>query len=248
MRKILATLLFLGVWGALFAQPALEEADLSYTQGDFSKAIVLYEEVIANEGVSSHLYYNLGNAYFKDNQYAKAILNYERSLILNPGNKDAVHNLAIAQTQTVDKIIPVGELFLKEWFHAICNLRSSNDWAVMAIGSFLLFLASAALYLFVRKKLVRKIGFFASLFFIVTSVLFNVYAATNKERFENRAYAVVMIPTVTVKSTPAESGTDLFVIHEGTKVKVRTILSNWSEIELADGNVGWLSAACLEVI
>lgn len=249
MKKIATTFIALLACVAIFAQSdLLKQADAAYTQGDFKQAISLYEEVASSEGVSSDLYYNLGNAWFKEREYPQAILNYERALLLNPGNEDARFNLKLAMLQTTDKIEPISGFFLKDWFNSVRDLKSSNFWAGWGVGAFLLFMAGIFLYVFTRKMLFRKVGFFGGLFFLVICIFSNIFAASQKEKMELREHAIIFTPTVTVKSSPADSGTDLFVIHEGTKVKVRSTLAGWSEIELADGNIGWLPSSDIEII
>ena len=97
--------------------------------------------------------------------------------------------------------------------------------------------------------MLKKIGFIASISLLVILVLSNVFAAHQKDRLINRSDAIIMTPSVTVKSTPNESGTDLFIIHEGRKVSIKdNSMKEWKEIKLEDGNVGWIKAADLEVI
>ena len=141
MKKIFIYLL-LAVTGITvsYGQETLTQANEAYAQEDYIKAIELYEQTLKEQGVSSDLYYNLGNAYYKHNEFAKAILNYERALLLNPGNEDARFNLDMANTHIVDKIDPVGRFFLSVWIDSLRSFLSSNAWAVIGIVSFLLFL------------------------------------------------------------------------------------------------------------
>lgn len=76
----------------------------------------------------------------------------------------------------------------------------------------------------------------------------NIFASDQKDEMINRKHAIVFAPTVTVKSSPDASGTDLFVLHEGTNVTVKSTLGEWSEIELEDGNVGWMPSKDIEKI
>jgi hypothetical protein len=95
----------------------------------------------------------------------------------------------------------------------------------------------------------KKIGFYVGLLFVCCRQSGEMFLAQIKENsLVNRTSAIVFTPTVTVKSSPDASGTDLFVIHEGTKVVIRTTLSDWSEIELEDGNVGWMPSKDIEKI
>lgn len=249
MKKIFLSLMMLVACAMVFAQGSLtDQAADAYKAGDYGKAVSLYEEIARTEGVSADLYYNLGNALFKERQYPMAILNYERALLINPGFQDARFNLELARLQTVDKIVPVHEFFLTAWFGAVRDQMSSNAWSYWGIGAFILFMAGAFLYIFTRKQFLRKIGFFGGIAFLVICVFSNIFAFYQKEKLELREHAIVFTPTVTVKGSPADSGTELFVIHEGTKVKIRSTLGGWSEIEIADGNVGWLPSSSIEKI
>src|SRR5690554_1504829 len=127
---------------SLVALEDSEEANLAvtaaeaYRSQDFKRSIELYEKLI-NESislnrVSAQLYYNLGNAYFRDNQLGQVILNYERALLLDPGDSDIRHNLRFANNRKVDRITPAGDIFISNWFKAIRNLYSSNTWAIIA--------------------------------------------------------------------------------------------------------------------
>jgi len=247
MKKyIVLGLIFISA--SISAQNLLNEANTAYAEKNYQQAVDLYEKVLNENGVSSEVYYNLGNAYFRMKQVAPAILNYERALLLDPGNRDVRHNLAYAQAQTVDKIEAVGEFFLTTAYNAVKNLYSADQWASYAIVSFLLFLAGAALFFFTRRTIWRKIGFYSGLLFLVCCLIFNTFSFNQKRALTHRNTAIIFVPTVTIKSTPDNSGTDLFILHSGTKVEVNNTTDDWCEIETADGNVGWIKWGDLEVI
>ena len=249
MKKIIIYMLFVvaGVT-TMFGQETLQQANEAYAQEDYIKAIELYEQTAREQGVSSDLYYNLGNAYYKHNEFAKAILNYERALLLNPGNEDARFNLDMANTRIVDKIDPVGRFFLSVWFDSLRSFLSSNTWAVIGVVTFLLFIVGCYLYLFSRAVVVKKIGFFGGIVILLISIMANWFAWGLSDKVENRDAAIVFAPTVSVKSSPAESGTDLFVLHEGTKVLIMSKVGEWFEVKISDGNRGWLPASTIEII
>lgn len=249
MKKIVIYLLFAlaGVTMAQ-AQESLTQANEAYAQEDYIKAIELYEQTAREHGVSADLYYNLGNAYYKHNEFAKAILNYERALLLNPGDEDARFNLDMANTHIVDKIDPVGRFFLSVWIDSLRSFLSSNTWAVIGIVTFLLFIVGCYLYLFSRSVRIKKIGFFGGIVILLISVMSNWFAWGLSEKMENRDAAIVFAATVSVKSSPAESGTDLFVLHEGTKVLIMSKVGEWFEVKISDGNRGWLPASSIEII
>lgn len=224
-------------------------ADEAYAAGNYQQAIALYEQILHTQGEAAAIYYNLGNSYYKAGQLAKAILNYERALLMNPGDGDIRFNLELARSKTVDKITPLSEMFFITWARDVANLLSSDAWAKCAIACFLLFILSVAAYIFGRKPAVRKASFFLALFLLAVCLVANASASYQKGQRLSQASAIVMLPTVSVKSTPDNSGTDLFVLHEGCKVEIKDgTMSTWKEIRLPDGNVGWLPASAIEVI
>lgn len=226
----------------------LEMAATSYSKGRYSEATILYEGILQQYGISDKVYYNLGNAYFKCDRLAPAILNFERALRLNPGDADARFNLEMCQARIVDKIDPIGMFLIARWYHSLGNLFNSNGWAYVSILFFLLFIGCLFAYFFARRRWLKKSGFFVGILFLTFTVLSLVYSAQSSHRITNPDEAILFTPSVTVKSSPDKSGTDLFVLHEGTKMKVRSVLGDWSEIELEDGNVGWLLSKEIQII
>ncbi|MDR0748802.1 MAG: tetratricopeptide repeat protein [Tannerellaceae bacterium] len=236
------------VWSVLAQDGPLKEAEVAYTQGDYNKAIELYEETLESNGASAEIYYNLGNAYYRANRIAPAILNYERALLLDPGDGDIRFNLQMAREKTVDKIEPVGEFFLVKWIYSLQNKGSVDSWAMLGIVTFLLLIFCLLLFFFSRWVRMKKVGFYLGIVCLLAVIVANVFAKNQKNEIVNHTHAIVFSPTVTVKSSPDVSGTDLFILHEGTKVFIKSSLGNWKEIELEDGNVGWLPGKDIEII
>lgn len=226
----------------------IARATIAYDQGNYQQTIDDYETLTSIYGTAPDMYYNLGNAYFKAQNYARAILNYERCLIYDPSNADAKANLELAQLNCIDKIESIQPFIFKTWSNAISNLMSCGTWSVLSIIFFLLFVLCLFGYFFMRQVSIRKTGFYLGIVSIILCFICNLYANDQKNKIEKRDYAIVTSPSVTVKSSPADSGTQLFTIHEGLKVKVRSTLSGWSEVELSDGNVGWLPSDAVEMI
>jgi hypothetical protein len=236
------------VWSVFARDGLVKDAEAAYTQEDYNKAIELYEKTLKDNGASAGIYYNLGNAYYKANQIAPAILNYERALLLDPGDKDIRFNLQMAREKTVDKIEPVGEFFLVKWIHSLQDRGSADSWAMLGIISFLLLIFCLLLFFFSRWIRMKKVGFYLGMVCLLVVIVANVFAKNQKDEIVNHTYAIVFSSTVTVKSSPDASGTDLFILHEGTKVFIKSSLGNWKEIELEDGNVGWLPGKDIEII
>lgn len=247
--KTLLLGLLLGWFLPLCAQEStLKEAEEAYAKEDYTQAIELYESVLKSYGESAMVYYNLGNAYYKAGKVAPAILNYERSLLLNPGDSDTRFNLQVARQKTVDKIEPIGEFFLTRWIGTVEDVYSADGWAKWGVASFLLFIGCLVLFFFSKWIRLKKIGFFAGICFLLISLVANLFADSQQDKLLHRADAIVFASTVTVKSSPDASGTDLFILHEGTKVTIKSTLGEWSEIQLEDGNVGWMPSKEIEQI
>ena len=221
----------------------------AYSDGDYAGALQDWEEVRSAGLMSRELYYNLGNAYFKDGQLAQSILWYERALRLDPSDDDVRYNLEYARSLAQDKIEEVPEIFFEQWGHTMCYLLPSNVWAVIGLVGFALLVACVLLYLLGSTPGRRKLGFFAGIAALVIAFLGWDFAQWQRQEAQRQDMAIVMRPVSSVKSSPSESGAkDLFILHEGTRVKVLDNVSGFSNIELADGRQGWIPARDLEVI
>lgn len=224
------------------------EGDSAYMRDDYAAAIQVYEALL-NRGEAADLYYNLGNSYYKAGDIAKAILNYERALLLQPGNGDIRANLEIARSKTIDKVEPVPEIFFVSWTKSLINTMSIDSWAVCAIICFILLIVSLYFFIFSKQSGLKKAGFICGILFLVVTIFANIFASQQKDEQVNRHNAIVMNPSVTVRSTPSESGTSLFILHEGHKVDVKDgSMKDWKEIRLDDGKVGWVPASAIEII
>jgi tetratricopeptide (TPR) repeat protein len=229
-------------------QSLLDSANHHYADGRYQQAIGLYEQVLAQGKEAPGVYYNLGNAYYKTNQLAEAILNYERARLRDPGNEDIRYNLGLARQQVTDRIEKIPDFFLTRWTRQFINLLSSNQWAVISMVAFILFLIFFSIYLYTRRMRLKKSSFWISLLAVAIAAAAWFFAFQQKKDVIHSQEAIVFDPKVTVRSSPDESGTELFVIHEGTKVHLEDSVSGWYEITLPDGSKGWLSRESIQPI
>ena len=230
------------------AESLKQKADKAYADQNYQEAIRGYEQLLKG-GVSPNIYYNLGNAYFRTDNLPRAILNYERALLLSPGDRDIRINLQMAREKTIDKITPESEMFFITWYRSLVNLASVDGWATTAQLLLTLVILLSLLYLFANPIWLRKTGFFGALLLFVAFGLCNLFAAQQKDALINRTGALIISPAATIKSTPAQNGTDLYILHEGTKVEiVDNSMRDWKEVRVADGKMGWIEARQLEVI
>lgn len=225
-----------------------QNADDEYAKGNYQQAIKDYQEIL-KAGVSSEIYYNLGNAYYRTDNITQALLAYERALQLSPGDNDIRFNLQYARSKTIDKITPETEMFFVTWYHSLVNFTSVDRWANTAIVSIVMALLLILVFLFAPQMWARKSGFYGSAVFLLLFAFANLFAFQQKHELETKQGAIVIAPTVNVKKTPAASGTDVFVIHEGTRVDITDRgMKQWRGVKLADGREGWLKTSQIEEI
>ena len=242
---VLLLLLFLPLSGHAVTKA---EADSAYIRGQYQQAIKDYE-MLLKQGASADLYYNLGNAYYRSENITRAVLNYERALLLSPGDRDVRFNLQIARAKTIDKIVPESEMFFFTWYRSLVNLMSVDAWAWTALIALALLIVLLLVYLFSDRIWLRKIGFFGGFVLLILFALSNLFAWQQKQDLLFRKGAIVISPSVTVKSTPAKNGTDLFILHEGTKVSITDgTMKGWMGIRIADGKEGWIESNMIEEI
>jgi len=225
-----------------------DRANTAYINGDFHTATEVYEQILSRGLTSVKLYYNLANAYFKVGRYGKAILYYNRALRLAPGDADIRYNLDVANTFTKDKIAVVPEFFLKGWVRSVRMSLGCTAWSVVSLAALALLFALVLLYLLAGRLAWRKAGFYGTLAMLLVFVASTSFAVTERRELLDSTEAVVMSSSVSVKSSPDKASTDLFVLHEGTKVRTVSELGDWREIVIADGKKGWVEARTIETI
>ena len=243
---VLLTLLFL--FPTTTQAITKQDADAEYSKGNYQQAIKDYEELL-KAGESAEIYYNLGNAYYRTENITRAVLSYERALLLNPADDDIRFNLQMARSKTIDKITPESEMFFFTWYRSLVNLMTIDGWAHLAIASIILTLILALVYLFAGHLTLRKIGFYGGVLFLIIFLLSNLFAFQQKQMLMKRNGAIVTAPSVTIKKTPVANSADQGVIHEGTRVDIiDDTMRDWKEIHLADGREGWIPATQIEKI
>ncbi|MBQ1908597.1 MAG: tetratricopeptide repeat protein [Bacteroidaceae bacterium] len=252
-RILLAISLFLCA-GQLFAQSGFTQANNAYSQGNYAEAISGYEQLIseaqAREALTddyAEVYYNLGNAYYKQGELGQSILAYERALRLKPRMKDAKQNLQFVEQRITDRIDDTRSFFLQDWLIALRNQWKESTWTWLSIVLFTIMLAGLLLFLLGREATVRKIAFHCAWISLLLSLYTGINAGTLHSRDTYREEAIIMQGVVNAKSSPDRSGTDLFQLHEGTKVRITDTLGDWSEVRVAQWE-GWIETRMLERI
>ena len=251
MRRIIAFIAFLSVSFFTFASvddSLMQQGNTAYQNGDYNLAIDCYQEIIDHGNEGAILYYNLGNAYFKAKQTADALLWYERALRLDPSNEDIKHNIAFANMQITDKIEVLPELFIVRWWNGLSQSMTATAWAVMAVVFGALFALSIALMIVSRRRWLSVTAVALVLISLIIAIFSLIFASKESKRYIQQPEAIVMQSVVNAKGTPNETGTSLFVIHEGLKVAVTDRVGSWVEIKLPNGEKGWVEDSSIEII
>ncbi|MFW5850893.1 MAG: tetratricopeptide repeat protein [Bacteroidota bacterium] len=239
---------FICVFAAFAQNEDVVRAEQLYENQQYDSALVVYENLLKQGYHNAVLYYNIGNVYYKKNDLARAILYYEKAFLLNPHDSDIQHNLDFARAQQADKIESLGSGFVKSWYERFYRLFNPNEWIVLSIISFLLFLSGLALFFFSSQLVYRKSGFFIGLFLLLVSLVSYISAQSRYTELTAHEFAIVVEPTVSIKTEPLENSKDLTVIHGGLKVEIIQEKKDWILILLSDGNKGWIEKRFIEEI
>jgi len=251
---VIATLLMLlplsaNAQQADYADSLWNKANKAYADGMWTEALEAWHAIDEAGLQSPELYYNIGNAWYKSESYAKAILYYERALKLDPSYSDARYNLEVAKAFVQDDIEPVPEFVLKTWWRNFCYVTDSTTWSIVALLLFALTLAMVLLFLLAPRSAGKKVGFFTGIAALILTLVALDFSLVQKRDYFKTDKAVVMKPVAPVKSSPsADSSSDLFILHEGTKVQILDNVAEWTNIELADGRQGWIRTESIEII
>lgn len=230
-------------------------ADSAYTADNYVLAEALYRDAISRFGTSSTLFYNLGNAYYRQGNLGKAIVNYERALKLDPTNADASANLEFVKGKIADRQLDESSILDRLWGNLVTGMKA-DTWAWVSIILFALFLAGAVTYLFSSVVIVKKVSFFGGIIVFVVCALSIVISFAAANRATTDRYAVVLPPSAQLSTTPREArnqSEEAFLLHEGTKVEiVDSVTSNvdgkWYEVLVGPGKRAWIKATDVERI
>lgn len=225
-----------------------EAANSAYNEGHYGQAAELYEAILAQQSHSAKVYFNLANAYFKQYMLGKAILNYNRALRLAPTDEDIQHNLEYAEQATKDRIEEIPEFFLTSWVKAVRNMLSCDGWAALSIVMLILALSAALFYLLAERLSLRKAGFYVMCIAGIMFILTTLFASQEHSQIVERNEAIVMSSSVSIKSSPDSAATELFLLHEGTKLFLGQSIDQWVEVRIADGRKGWIESSRIERI
>jgi tetratricopeptide (TPR) repeat protein len=226
-------------------QDSISQAAKYYNAGKYNDAIRTYQFVLGEGYESSVLYFNLGNAFYKAGNSTYAILNYQRAKKLTPNDEDINYNLDMARRQIVDNIVTLPEPGFLAWGRQLISLRSANQWGLHSIVAFFTFLILFGIFLLSRAIRIKRMSFWLAVFTFVYSSITYSFGTSVRNRMLHHNSAVITERSLRVKGSPSETGTELFIIHEGLTVQLTDKLGDWVEIRLPDGNKGWVKESTL---
>lgn len=234
------SVIFLANLNAQTPDELMSKANKFYQEQNFAEAISGYEKILSQGFESGTLYYNVGNAYFKEGKIGKAILSFEKGLKLEPNDEDLQYNLKIANSRTIDKITEVPKLFFVSWWEGFVTALGISGWSILVVLTFWVLLASIAVYFFSRKSSWQRITFMSGSISLSVLILLVVilFARVNRETATD--YGILTEMTYSAKVSPDEKSNDAFVIHEGVKFSLEDSVGEWVKIRLIDGKIGWI--------
>ncbi len=222
-------------------------ADSAYARTDYGEAVRLYE-TLAKDAPDATVYYNLGNAYYRKNEPGKAILNYRRALRIDPSDEDVRYNLELCMSHSADRFDKPAEMFFVTWTRHLIHSRNADAWGALALCALIAALLFALLYLFAGRLAVRKTGLAAAALCALAVVVLHVFAFLRSER-ETAGNEAVVMGEAQIYDAPSFSAKKVRMLHEGTTLEVLDgYAKGWLQVEMPDGNRGWLSADRVEKI
>ncbi len=211
-----------------------------YNNGEYTKALEQYQQILDNGQHSAGLYFNMGNCHYKLNAIGPSIYYYEKALLLKPNDNEILNNLSYAQNMRLDAIEEIPKPDLARLYDKLVNLFSYDGWAYTAVVLIILFVLGYLCYFFLRIANQKRIAFISSMFFLIAGAISLLMAYLQYQEFKNDNPAIIYTQEVKISSEPNNQSEIVFTLHEGTKINVLDKLENWSKIRIADGQTGWL--------
>ncbi|MFI3333267.1 MAG: tetratricopeptide repeat protein [Rikenellaceae bacterium] len=225
-----------------------DRANTAYINASYNNAIEIYHSIEEMGLSSDKLYFNLGNAYYKIDDIARAILYYQKALLISPNDGDILYNLSVAQSQIKDQIEAIPEFFLRSWSRSIGRIFDCMGWSIISLVALAIVLTSLLMFLLSPEIVIRKIGFGVGLSAVIIFTIATLYALDDRREQLDHNKAVIMSQSISIKSSPDRSATDLFMLHSGTTVKILREIDGWYEIVITDGKKGWIENQRVEII
>ncbi|TCP28323.1 hypothetical protein EV195_101499 [Tenacibaculum skagerrakense] len=250
IKKIVLLLVFftLSNSAAQDANQLFDKSNTLYKNADYNEAIKLYEQIEASGEVSSELYYNLGNSYYKINKVGPSIYNYEKALLLDPLNEDAHNNLIFAKRLSLDRIEELPKSTLQKFNKKYISKLSYDQWATLTVVFSFLASCLFLMYYFSQTPSLKRLFFTTSIISVILLISTLLITVNQYKKASNTIEAIVFATEVSVKNEPTKNAEEAFILHEGTKVFVLDEVDDWKKIKLIDGKIGWLKSQQINIL
>lgn len=216
-----------------------------YAKKEFDSAAFYFEKIAAQKPATAALYYNLGNTYYRMNQVAPAVLNYERALKLDPGNKKIQDNLTLTQSRINNRIQPAQDIFFVQWWNSLVSGSKAEMWALLSMLFFVTLISIlAAKRMGKLSNLPPQITGVLAVCWIIVMIL-GFLSAGNKY---NSTRAVVMQNDSPLNEKAGGNGKPKALVPEGTTVKLLETQNGHVQVRLPDGREGWIQETMLAKI
>lgn len=246
--RIAVLALFLTATGKAQGEALFDQATEAYNQGEYDRAISLYQEILEGGQHSAALYFNLANAHYKNNEIAPSIYYYEKALLLEPGDPEVLNNLAFARNMTLDAISPIPKTDLQRFFEKVVFALTTNQWAYLGVFLVILFVAGYVMFLVFRTPNRKRIALLGSLAALGLGLLSTALSYLQLRAYQQDQPAIIFARELPVRSEPNPESQEAFLLHEGTRVQVEDSLGQWRKIRLADGQIGWVPSSSLRLL
>ena len=225
----------------LIAQPSapFAKANQEYAAGDFSAAIQDYEELVRSGQDTPNLFYNLGNAYFRKNDFGRAILNYERALALDPHHPEAQANLRVARDEA-----RALELVPNRW-ERVFAFANENQYAIAAAVAFWLGTVSIVAWVIGRRS-----GAAIALSILSLSIFAIAVAGTYQLSHgkNGRGLAIVTGDKVDARLATADNANRVLTLPAGSEIQIVSQRGDWIYAALPNDLRGWIPANATEQV
>ena len=234
MKKIIFILLILYCFQSLADTEAFKKGNTEYLNENYTSAISIYDSILTQNLESSEIYYNLGNCYYKIQDWGNAIWYYEKSLKLNKSQK-TIENINLTKLELIDRIEPLPKLFYKKWYEHLLTLLNTKMWQILIIISIWIIL----IIKIIESQIKYKNKHLLNCMTIITLCLICITYSSYKENYIKK-YAIIFTSSTTVNSAPTNNSSNLFSLHYGSKIQIIDKVDKWTNIKIESGNTGWI--------
>lgn len=245
---ILILFTLVNISAAIEPDSLFQDANKLYGEGKYEESLLLYEKIDSLGFASPEVYFNIGNAYFRSNKIGKARVYYERAKLLQPNDNEINANLEFLNTMLVDRFEEVPEFFLRSWLRKLVLAVHPDNWMILSLILFGGFIIGGILFVFFKKTSIRRSGFYFALISLFIAGIGFLLSYSGFQNISDPGTGIIIEASQMVKSAPRDSGKDLFVLHEGTKLTFENSVENWIEIRISDGRKGWIPVQSMEEI